>query len=181
MKESISDKSKGSPEPTNSQKKKGVVAFVIMTIVLVSVGYAFINYLDVDDIPVGFIDDVTDSIDDKIIIEGTEENDMNFPVEIFDELEEVIIEAPKEIIKELEAPEVENTFESNVDVEPDVINKVKEIPLTVLDMAKFVSQNPTLTEEDTDLLISYVVGKEHGFEDAKRDLAVEKLMEKYLE
>ena len=78
-------------------------------------------------------------------------------------------------------PVYKNTFEPVVVLEETVINKVKEIPLTVLDMAKFVSTNPTLSDKDVDLLISYVVGKERGLVDTERDLEVEELMEKYLE
>jgi len=170
MKESVSDESKVSPELTK-RKKGGMVALAIFFVVIVTGAVTMVDWtsnFNSDNIPTSMLDDIDD----------------NFPVEIFDELEEVIIEAPKEIIKEVEEvpePVYENRFEPVVVVEPTEINKVKKIPLTVLDMAKFVSVNPTLTDADTDLLISYVVGKERGFVDLERDLAVEKLMEKYLE
>ncbi len=167
MKDNNNNESRGSPETLDRRKKKSVIAFIILTVFAISTGILAIDYLgnfDANKIPTSMIDN------------------SYFQEESGEKLAEITI--PK-IVEETakDDPEIvyENRFEPNVNQFYDEINKVKEIPLSVLDMAKFVSTNPTLSNKDIDMLISYVVGKERGYVDLERDLAVEKLMEKYLE
>lgn len=79
-------------------------------------------------------------------------------------------------------PKYSNTFvrAEGADV-PTEKTFVSDIPRTVLDMSLFINDNPTLTNEEIDLLLSYAVGKERGITDEEVDQKVIEIMMEYIE
>ncbi len=141
----------------DSKKAKGLLikfGIIIITVgVLYGVGSMFISEPspEVDEIITG--KELAEIIIPPIL-EYTSENDPDIEYNPINEIQKdagksglAELEFPVEESKVSTEPVYDNTFESNVDIKKDVINKVKEIPLTVLDMAKFVSMNPTLSDK----------------------------------
>lgn len=108
--------------------------------------------------------------------------------------EEPEIITGEELAKIIIPPIIEYTAQDDPDIEyvkdKPVVYKVEShghehdyskmtmVPMTILDMVYFINDHPELTDEESNIIMSYAVGKETGMFDAEVDHQAYHVMEK---
>lgn len=161
-------------EIKSKKTKGGMIALTVMVSVIIAGAVTMVSWdFDGDKLPVGLIDQpkVEPVVEPKVE-----------PV-VNQEKEKLKVELQKTIDLIEEEPEFENTFKLNEDIimNNTQITKVQVIPSKVHDMVLFIRDNPTLTNEEIDILLAYPVSVQLGIETEEQVEQVKQIMVKFIE